>query len=276
MNKNVNIKIDQLMKDKGLLTKYKLSEFLNKDGQVIAERTVYNALKGQSVSIDTLKIIADGLGIPLKCLFDEDGPRVSYYLDVEVESEYENIVNDRKAKQEMEVNALEWYRDLYDIDQRFYPDNIGNIYERFKYEVTTLGELTIYLPLFNFANLLELLNRINADIINREFYVLDKYRDLVNQIPDIPAKQYARYCANKVRLYGKHTLSQEENLLLEEMNDYENSESFNKGYKQYESILKRRKNFFNHDYIRILDENLFPELHAEKNISFSEIMNMLE
>ena len=66
-----------------------------------------------------------------------------------------------------------------------------------------------------------------------EIYTLEQYRWLYRRIPDSPAKRYADYQANSIRLANKKNLNDQEKKMKLELEQFENSESFEAGEKHY-------------------------------------------
>ena len=78
----------------------------------------------------------------------------------------------------------------------FYPDSTdSSLYKTMP--IKTLMQLLIYLPLLDDVQVLDALRRIEGDIFDREFYVLNNLCNLYRHILDSKAKRYADYQAAK-------------------------------------------------------------------------------
>ena len=78
----------------------------------------------------------------------------------------------------------------------FYPLSTDSVLYK-AMPITTLMQFLIYLPLMEDAEVLDALRRIEGDIFDREFYVINNLWNLYKHIPDSKAKRYADYQAAK-------------------------------------------------------------------------------
>lgn len=78
----------------------------------------------------------------------------------------------------------------------FYPVSTDSVLYK-TMPITTLMQFLIYLPLMEDAEVLDALRRIEGDIFDREFYVINNLWNLYKHIPDSKAKRYADYQAAK-------------------------------------------------------------------------------
>lgn len=94
------------------------------------------------------------------------------------------------TNEEEEKTALSLFEGI--IEEVMYPPKFP------RYEVSTLLEFLIYLPLMNPRKLLDSLMRISGDMLGKEQYVLDQINYCVSSIPASAAKYFADSQAKKL------------------------------------------------------------------------------
>ena len=231
MNKKIGNRVRKLIYAKGFSSIRKFADYLERvePENYVTEDTIFNVIKGKNMRNDTLKVIADGLGVSMDCLTSDDVPIAEDYLMYEVEAEE----NTEEHCEEHRMRMRRIYNNLYDISRRFYPADVGDIYLDNHYRITTLAEFGIYLPLLEMWDVMEVISRIGGCVKGFEIYTLEQYRWLYRRIPDSPAKRYADYQANSIRLANKKNLNDQEKKMKLELEQFENSESFEAGEKHY-------------------------------------------
>lgn len=263
MNEKVGKRVELLIFDKGFSSIRKFAEYLKENNYecYVTEDTIYNLIKGKGFQNNTLVCISKGLGVPIDCLTAENMPLVDNYLFNEVASVKKEMESDIKLFEERGINNLQTVRRLYDIDKRVYPNQIGELYNRYGFEITTLAEMSIYFPLCQLRDVIEVIFRIRGEVENYESYIFGQYAWLYGTIPDIPAKKFADCQAIKLRLSNKQNLNGDEEKLLKCMTEYEESELWKEGYLQYKSIINRAYELYKNGIINDIFKARIPELY---------------
>lgn len=121
--------------------------------------------KRDNLSLNTLFLISEGLNVEISRLYSQDSSGMTQDI----------IENDK-------------------IIDSFYPAQYGN------YQVTTLMEFLLYLPLIDDEMLMyDVLYRIGGNCVNNENYVCKKLNWLISTIPDSPAKRYSNHQVELMR-----------------------------------------------------------------------------
>ncbi len=173
-------------------------EFLSKIGKKIKEMRIEQGLgqeelagrvsisptslrqieKGrQNLTVETLrKIVEEGLHSDVAAFFA--------------------LLNYNEEDSEEDSEAESW--SLYEAQVRksMYPPHLSH------YQISSLLEFILYLPLMDPSLLVEMLGRIQGNVIGREDYIVGKINYLVNQIAAGPAKQFADLEVQAMCLYG--------------------------------------------------------------------------
>lgn len=263
MEEKVSKRVELLIYDKGFSSIRQFAEYLKREHSEysLSEDTISNFINGKGFQNNTLVSIAKGLDLPVDCLTAEYLPLVDGYLFDEVAYEKELNDKNKRTRKECEINNLETVKRYYDIDKRTYPGEIGDIYHKYEFRISTLAELSIYLPLCDLSVLADILYRIFGQVSGYECYILEKYSWLYKEIPDIPAKKYADYQAIMLRLSRKQHFTQCEKNELEAMKEYQKSKEYEKGYEQYGDIVRRTRELFNNPIINDILKARLPEVY---------------
>ena len=260
-------RIELLIFDKGFTSIRKFANYMKEKipCDYISEDTIINVIKGKEARKATFQVIAEALDLPVDILLDEKIVFVDEYLKNEVRPQKEECERRPNEYGDGSVNELRTVKYLYDLSQRFYPTGISGWFgnER-KYHITTLAELSVYLPLIKIYILADVMSRIDGAIDGFENYVLNQYERLYEEIPDIPAKRYADNCIITLRLKGKASLNTEEKKMYEQLESYWNSDEYKSDYAQYHSIVRRNYDLQNNDIVRSVLETQFPEIYMDE------------
>ncbi len=146
----------------------------------INENTVKNieSNKGNNVKLDTIVKIADALECDVITLIDG----CTIYDDENDISYYRKNDEGREAGKNRRVDI--------DIHRMYYPP-ISKVLDGDYYQIMTLMEFIIYLPLFNYSDLIEMSSRITCGVINYEDYIIKQIDYAYKNIPESDAKKYA-------------------------------------------------------------------------------------
>lgn len=258
MNDKIGKRIELMIFDKGFLSVKKFAEYLKEKNPTsyVSEDTILNLIKGKGFQNNTLVSIADGLGIPVDCLTTENMPLVDEYLFNEVAARKEDLKNNINDHDEKNVTSLEIIRMLYDVEKRIYPREMGDMCNRYGFKITTLAEMSIYFPLFSMCNVMEVMYRILGEVVNYENYILEQYAWLYGTIPDIPAKKFADYQVEMLKLKSKG----EEDKYIKLFYKYKESKVLQEGYLQYKDIVKRSHELYHNDIMNDIYKAKLPEL----------------
>lgn len=235
MKKKIGKRIEQLIYEGGYNSIAQFAKYLRKDNPMnyVSEDTILNLVKGNGVQENTLIIMSKTLDLPIDCFTAEYVPILDEYLDARAET--------RNNEDNCE-NNLDIVRIIYDISRRIYLQTSDKLYK--KCNITTLAEFLLYFPLFEISNVFEILFRIEADIINREFYFFKQLNWLSNTIPDSPEKSFVDCVITNLRLRSKKELNDEEKKLQLKNCEFEKSKSFREGYLQYIHTIQKKRDLY--------------------------------
>ena len=88
------------------------------------------------------------------------------------------------------------------VRQSMYPPHLSH------YKISSLLEFLIYLPLIEPSMLVDLLGRVQGNVIGKEDYIIGKINYVVGQITDSPAKQFADLEVQAMSVYARGQESQ--------------------------------------------------------------------
>lgn len=264
MNKKIGRRVELLIFEKGFPSIRKFVKYLREKEpeNCVSEDTISNVIKGKGFQNNTLISVAKGLNVPVDCLMAENIPLVDEYLFTQVAAIKEETKNDKELWEDGDINNLESVRMLYAINKCIYPNEIGELYNKYGFEIMTLAELSIYFPLCRMSDIMEVMFRIRGQIRRYEMYIYEQYAWLYRTIPDIPAKKYADYQAVMLRLSNKRNLNSAENELLNAMREYKNSELWNEGFLQYKNIIEKTYKLYETDIVEDIYKGRLPELYG--------------
>lgn len=260
-------RIELLIFEKGFPSIRKFANYMKEKfpDDYVSEVTIANVIKGNDVRMTTMESIAKALELPLEILIEEGNTVIDDYLEREVMQKKEAYENGLRGSEGLYIDELERVKYLFDLSRRFYPRNISELLGTQQgYHITTLGELSVYMPLCKEYILADIISRIAGIVEDYENYILEQYEYLYERIPNIPAKRYADNYVIALRLSKRNVLNSEEERLLEQIEQYWGSEEFERDYEQYRKIIRQNYDLYRDDVMQCVFESRFPELYIEE------------
>lgn len=180
------------------MTQEQLAEMVNLSKNTIAN--IESRSIKQNNTINTIESIATALGVPAyQLLIDED--------------ELDDFHSDK-------ANAE-------NITATYYPP------VHYLYNISTLIEFLIYLPLIDHRNLYHnLISAVAGCVFDSELYISSKIDNLVRRIPDSPEKKFADFTFSKIRAIREGKSRDD---VMEEL--FTEFPSFDSEYDAYLSII---------------------------------------
>lgn len=169
--------IRKIRKEKGL-SQEELSELTN-----ISKGTISQMENGNNrFNLESLEMIANVLGVQLYRLVPNTGNLMKNLSKI-VELQYDNEIDELLKYEEINEKIV--------IQRLFYPDykSLNTYYNH--YEIKTLFEFILYLPLMNADLVEDFMMRVQGSFWQEEEYVLNQIKFLYSDIPDDDAKKYA-------------------------------------------------------------------------------------
>jgi len=179
----------------------------------------------------------DGEVMSTSCEHDENDNINSLWIDFfdeEDDDELKKIINEVK-----QYNYFSKAKRLYNIQNCFYPSVSSGIkaYD-FRYPIITMAEFLILLPLCEWSDVLDIANRVDSSILEREDYILEQINGLYKRVPDSPEKRYITHQIFRTRCERKSILNEGELWLKKEMDEYEKTMDYWADYFAYRDLNK--------------------------------------